>query len=132
MTLGEFIAKRREELDLTRNALAVSSGISHTEIKRIETGDRKQPSLKVLESLSSALSVPKEDLMKLAGYIPADDVSAVERAFPGLKTEKQRQTVETIVDGLARNSYLADEDLDELCKQLDRIVAYAKSKNNPT
>lgn len=130
MTLGEFIVKRRKELDMTRHALAVAAGISHTEVNRIEIGDRKQPSLKVINALASALSVPAEELMKLAGYMPADDVSAVERAFPGLKTEKQRQTVETIVEGLSRNSELADEDLDELCKQLDRIIVYAKSKRD--
>ena len=131
MTLGEYIKTRREELSMTKHALSVASGISHTEINRIETGDRKQPSLKVLDQLSSALSVPKENLMKMAGYIPDDGVSPIERDFPGLKTEKQRQTVETIVDGLSRNSDLSDEDLDDLCDQLNKIIAYAKTKANP-
>ena len=131
MMLGELIKKRRNELGMSRNALAVAAGISHTEINRIETGDRKQPSVIVLNSLASALSISQEDLMKAAGYMPSDNISAVERAFPGLKTEKQRQTVETIVDGLSRNSDLADEDLDNLCKQLDMIISYAKQKSNP-
>ena len=130
MTLGEFITLRRNELGMSRNALAVASGVSHTEVNRIETGDRKQPSVKNIKSLASVLLVPAEDLMKYAGYIPSDDISPVERAFPGLKTEKQRQTVETIVEGLSRNSELADEDLDELCKQLDRIIVYAKNKKD--
>lgn len=131
MTLGKFIENKRKEKDMTRNALAVASGISHTEIKRIETGDRKQPSAKVLSALAIALSVPQEDLMKIAGYVPDDNVSAVEKAFPGLKTEKQRQTVETIVDGLSRNADLTDDDLDDLCEQLNKIIAYAKTKTNP-
>ena len=131
MTLGKFIENKRKEKDMTRNALAVASGISHTEIKRIETGDRKQPSAKVLSALAVALSIPQEDLMKIAGYVPDDNVSAVEKAFPGLKTEKQRQTVETIVDGLSRNADLTDDDLDDLCEQLNKIIAYAKTKTNP-
>ena len=131
MTLGEFIESKRKEKDMSRNALAVASGISHTEIKRIETGDRKQPSAKVLSALAVALSIPQEDLMKIAGYVPDDNVSAVEKAFPGLKTEKQRQTVETIVDGLSRNADLTDDDLDDLCEQLNKIIAYAKTKTNP-
>lgn len=129
MTLGEYIKNRRNELGMSRNALAVAAGISHTEVNRIETGDRKQPSAKVLTAISTALAVPQEEMMQMAGYMPSDELSAIERAFPALKTEKQRQTVEAIVDGLSRNE-LADEDLDQLKTQLDMIIAYAKKKGD--
>ena len=130
MTLGEFIKNRRTELGMSRNSLATKAGISHTEVQRIETNERKMPSLKVLCSLASALNVPQEDLLKVAGYAPDDDMSAVERAFPGLKTKKQQETVEKIADGLSRNADLKDEDLDDLYKQVEMFIEYAKKEKD--
>ena len=37
MTLGEFIKNKRTELGMSRNLLATKTGISHTEVQRIET-----------------------------------------------------------------------------------------------
>lgn len=130
MTLGEFIKKRRADLGISRNLLATKAGISHTEVHRIETNERKQPSLKVLCALADALYVPQEELLKVAGYNPTDNVSFVERAFPGLKTSKQRETVEKIADGLSRNADLKDEDLDDLYRQLEVFIEVTKRKNN--
>lgn len=130
MTLGEFIQERRKAIDMTRNQLAISAGISHTEVNRIENGDRKQPSLKVLCAIADSLTIPQEDVMKAAGYAPSDDTPAVERAFPGLKSPKQRETVERIADGLSRNSDLKDEDLEDLYRQVEMFIDYAKRKKD--
>ena len=128
MTLGEFIKTRRTELGMTRNQLGIKAGISHTEVHRIETGERRQPSLKVLCALADALGVPQEDFLRVAGYAPSDDTTAIEKAFPTLKTEKQRETVGKIVDGLSRNSQLKDEDLDDLYRQVEMFLDYARKK----
>lgn len=130
MTVGEFIKKRRADLGISRNQLATKANISHTEVHRIETNERKQPSLKVLCALADALCVPQEELLKVAGYNPTDNVSSVERAFPGLTTPKQRETVEKIADALSRNADLKDEDLDDLYRQLEVFIEVAKRKNN--
>lgn len=113
---------------MSRNQLGIKAQISHTEVHRIETGERRQPSLKVLCALADALGTPQEEFLKIAGYAPSDDVSAIERAFPGLKTEKQRETVGKIVDGLSRNSQLKDEDLDDLYRQVEMFLTYASKK----
>jgi transcriptional regulator with XRE-family HTH domain len=130
MTLGEYIKNKRTELGMSRNLLASKAGISHTEVQRIETNERKMPSLKVLCSLADALNIPQEDMLKVAGYAPADDIPAVERAFPGLKTRKQQETVEKIADGLSRNADLKDEDLDDLFKQVEMFIEYAKREKD--
>lgn len=128
MTLGEFIRTRRDELGMSRNQLAIKANISHTEVHRIETGERRQPSLKVLCALADALQTPQEDFLRIAGYSPAEDASAIEKAFPGLKTDKQRETARKIVDGLSRNSQLKDEDLDDLYRQVEMFLDYASKK----
>ncbi len=131
MTLGDFIQARRTELGMTRNALATKAHLSHTEIFRIETNERKQPSLKVLCQLAEALLIPQEELLKVAGYAPSDDTPAIEYAFPGLRTEKQRETVGKIADGLSRNADLKDEDLDDLYRQVEIFIEFTKRKQNP-
>ena len=130
MTLGEYVKQIRKEKGFSRNELAGKSGLSHTEIQRIETGERKQPSLKNLCALATALGVPQEEFLKVAGYAPSDDTSPVERAFPGLQTSKQRETVEKIADGLSRNADLKDEDLDDLYRQVEMFIDYAKRKKD--
>lgn len=60
----------------------------------------------------------------------SDDMTAVERAFPGLKTKKQQETVEKIADGLSRNTDLKDEDLDGLYKQVEMFIEYAKREKD--
>lgn len=115
---------------MSRNALATKANISHTEIYRIETNERKQPSLKVLCQLAEALSLPQEELLKVAGYAPSDDTPVVERVFPGLRTAKQKETVERIADGLSRNADLKDEDLDDLYRQVEVFIEVTKRKQD--
>lgn len=130
MNLGEFIKKRRVDINMSRNQLATKAGVSHTEIYRIEMGERKQPSLKVLCTIADALNMPQEELLRVAGYSPSDDTSAIERVFPGLKTPKQRETIEKIADGLSRNADLKEEDLDDLYRQLEVFIEFAKRKQD--
>lgn len=132
MTLGEFIKGRRTQLGLSRNFLANEAGISHTEIMRIETNERKQPSLKVLCSIADALNISQEEMLQVAGYAPSDNLSPIERAFPGLKTSKQKETARLIIEGIERNATLKDEDLDDLYKQVTMFLDYAeKNRNTP-
>lgn len=70
--LGSYVKKIRLEKGLSIRKVAESADISHTEVKRIEDGVRKQPSPQVLRSLATALNTPYEDLMEAAGYIDED------------------------------------------------------------
>ena len=106
--------------------------LSHTEVHRIEIGERQSPSVPVLNALAEALGVSKEEMLQVAGYIDEDNESVplIERVFPDLKTEKQRDTVRKIVDGLARNSDLEEKDYDDLVDQMEMFLTYAKKKKN--
>lgn len=124
--IGSFIREKREEFGLSRNALATAAGISHTELRRIETGERKEPSGSILKALATALNIPEYKMLEVAGLLPS-----YAQKFPELKTAKQKDTISEIARGLARNSdSLNDEDLDGLLKQVDMFIAYAKNKKN--
>ena len=129
-SLGEMIRNRRLQLGLSRLKLAGLCGISHTEVARIENGERQLPSVKVLYALAESLQLSRDEVLSAAGYGPEGEENAVRRAFPALQTPKQVETVERVVDGLARNAQLNDEDLEDLCRQVEMFLAYAGNKKH--
>lgn len=130
-TLGIFVKERRAAKEWSKRALAEKAGISHSEVHRIETGERANPSVPVLNALAGALGVPKDEMLRIAGYkSDEENIPLIEKVFPDLKTEKQQATVQKIIDGLARNTDLQDSDYDNLVEQMEMFLAHAKKKRN--
>lgn len=107
--LGTFIKKKRTEKGMSIRRLAELSDISHTEVKRIEDGLRKQTSPQVLRSIASAIGVPYEELMAAAGYIDE----------PVVQTENS-----TISAGIKDTEDLNQEEID----QVNKYIAFLKSQ----
>jgi transcriptional regulator with XRE-family HTH domain len=129
--IGDFIKERRLAKEWSKRALAEKAGISHSEVHRIENGERLNPSVPVLYALAEALGIPKEEVLRQAGYKADDgDVPLIEKVFPDLKTEKQQQTAQKIVDGLSRNGDLKDSDYDNLVRQVEMFLEYAKKSRD--
>ena len=129
--LGDFIKDRRLAKEWSKRALAEKANISHSEVHRIENGERTNPSVPVLNSLADALGVPKDEILRVAGYRTDDgDIPLIERLFPDLKTVKQQETAQKIIDGLARNSELKDVEYDDLLKQVEMFLDYAKKNRD--
>ncbi|MHC1787281.1 MAG: helix-turn-helix domain-containing protein [Christensenellales bacterium] len=129
--IGDFIKERRLAKALSKRGLAEIAGISHSEVHRIENGERINPSVPVLNALAEALGVPKDDILRRAGYKADDgDIPLIEKVFPDLKTEKQQKTAQKIVDGLSRNSDLKDTEYDDLVRQVEMFLEYAKKKRD--
>ena len=112
--VGDFIKERRLAKGMSKRALAEKAGISHSEVHRIENGERQNPSVPMIIALADALGIP-----------------LIERVFPDLKTPKQQETAQKIVDGLSRNGDLKDSQYDELVRQVEMYLDYAK-KNPDT
>jgi len=130
-SLGEVVQDRRLSKGWSKRALAGKAGISHSEVHRIENGERENPSVPVLNALADALGIPKDDLLRVAGYKSDDgDIPMIERVFPDLKTEKQQQTAQKIIDGLSRSSDLDDSDYDRLVDQVEMFFDYVKKKSS--
>ena len=69
MKFGEFFKNIRKEKGLSQRQLAELSHISNTEISRIESGERRNPSPNTLKSLAPHLGISYGELMIKAGYI---------------------------------------------------------------
>ena len=67
MTFGEYVKKLRCEMHLTQRDLSVKSGVSNAEISRLESGDRKKPSPKIIKAIAPFLGISYEELMVQAG-----------------------------------------------------------------
>jgi transcriptional regulator with XRE-family HTH domain len=130
--IGDFIRERRKEKDLTLRGLAELAGISHTEIYRIESGERKMPSVQVLLQLAKALGVTNSEMLRMAG-VPASyaDTGPMADSFSELKTENQQEAAHKIIDGIARSGDLPKEDYDKLVEQMEMFLEYVKNKRNP-
>lgn len=65
--VGDLIAARRTELDLSGYELARRTGIQSSTILRIERGET-QPSAEKLDILAGALDIDPSELLAAAGY----------------------------------------------------------------
>lgn len=130
--IGDFIKERRLSKEWSKRTLAEKAGVSHSEVHRIENGERENPSIKMLLAISEALSVPKEEMLRIAGYADSEgDIPLIEKVFPDLKTEKQQKAAQLVIDGLARGSREnKDFDFDAFVDHMDMFLDHAKKKKN--
>ena len=65
--IGEVIAEAREKKGLSQRQLAKLANINNSELSKIESGIRKEPSPKILRKISNVLDVNYSDLMYMIG-----------------------------------------------------------------
>lgn len=75
-TLGTFIYKERSKRNLSTRQLSQLTGVSHTEIFRIEKGDRMNPSPIILRDIALSLEISYAEIISRAGYPNPEDIEA--------------------------------------------------------
>lgn len=95
--LGKYIAEHRASKNLSIRKLANIANISHTEVYRLENGERKNPSPLILKSIALALGLNYEDILKAAGYIDAMITPNSSLRFPGIE-ELNDMEIEEVKD----------------------------------
>lgn len=110
MHIGEFVRAERRKKGLSQRKLALLSGVSNSEISRIEAGQRKKPSPGVLRALAGPLGVSYEALLMHADYLAsseADGVTPSARdlpvAFPDWVYALPPELMEFVKDEAGRN-----------------------------
>jgi len=68
LNLGEYIKSLRKSNGFTQIELAQMSGVSNSELSRIESGQRQNPSPLILRAIAPHLGITMEELMSAAGY----------------------------------------------------------------
>jgi len=97
--VGELIKKGREEKNLSMRQLAELAKVSHSDISRIESGEREVPNPKILRKISQHIGINYNDLMYAAGLgFQVTDLN------PFLKSYYKNLKGEEIVEALANTS----------------------------
>lgn len=92
--LGIILKARRKEKGLTLKQLVSLSGVSMTEISRVELGERS-PKGHILRKLAKPLGFSEIELCKLAGFIPRD---AADDRLDRFKKSVKKEIIETLVN----------------------------------
>jgi transcriptional regulator with XRE-family HTH domain len=74
--IGEYIKALRTNKNYTQRELGRLSGVSHSEIARIEKGEKIKPTAKILTKLAPVLGVSPEKLMAVAGWVRRHEIIA--------------------------------------------------------
>ena len=99
--LAIFIKEHREKLNISMRKLSELSNVSTTEIRRLENGQRKNPSPPLLKSIANALHVRYEDILIAAGYLDTKPESpGIAAIIPNLQylTDDELEQVQTTLD----------------------------------
>ena len=67
--VGKYIYDARQKQEISIRYLAKLTGISHSEINKIEKGERENPSPLHLKTIADVLGINQIELFKIAGYI---------------------------------------------------------------
>ncbi|MDT8367314.1 MAG: helix-turn-helix transcriptional regulator [bacterium] len=103
--LGDFIKDLRSKRSLGLRETAARIGKSATYLSKIESGIELSPTEEVIRQLATVLDGNFDEMMRLAGRLPADITEAI-RSDPGMPAFLRR----------ARNESFTSE---ELMKVLD-------------
>ncbi len=131
MTIGEYIKILRKEKGLSQRSLGELANVSNTEISRIESGERINPSPEILKALAPYLGVDYLDLMRKANYL--EEVIDHENYTETIFRDDEGNLADIVRK--AKNIIEKDQELftimtratDELSKEdLDKIKEYAE------
>ena len=70
--IGNYLLKIRQDQEISIRQLAKLTGISHSEINKIENGDRENPSPLHIKAIAKVFGISQIECLKIAGYIDED------------------------------------------------------------
>lgn len=88
--IGDYLQKVRQEQQISIRRLASLTDISHSEINKIENGERTNPSPLNLKAIAKVLGINQIECFKIAGYIDPDEQS-LDNYFSDFSNEETEQ-----------------------------------------
>ena len=117
-TVGQLITEGREKSGLSKNQLGELAKVSHTEIARIESGEREIPNPKTLRKISKFIGVNYNDLMYASGLgakVSPLNPYLIEH-YTKLKGEDLKMALDSI-EGNIKNNEIVINSLKESVKE---------------
>ena len=125
---------KRDEKGYTINQLSLYSGISAAQLSRIENGKRGIPKAENIQKLAEALSIPYDEIMRVAGYYKPNNTKQ-EEDLPELSDKEERdiaKDLEKMINNLSNDDAYSQFDgraIDEMDKE-DRELLIASLENS--
>lgn len=135
---GRYLKEKRLKKGYTINQLALYSGMSSAQLSRIENGKRGVPKAENIQKIASALSVPHEEMMEVAGYLEAKQENGEDNwnsVLPELTAKDERDItadLEKMINNLdSKGGYAAFDghSMDEM-EDEDREILKASLENS--
>ncbi|HLS08795.1 helix-turn-helix transcriptional regulator [Lentibacillus sp.] len=132
---GKYLKEKRDEKGFTINQLSLYSGISAAQLSRIENGKRGVPKVENIQKLAESLSVPYDEIMRVAGYYKPSDTKQQEQELPELSEKDERdiaKDLEKMIKNLSNDDAYSQFDgraIDEMDKE-DRELLIASLENS--
>ena len=104
--IGEFISKARREKNMSMRELSRLSEVSHSEIARIESGERQYPKLKTLKAICRYLNIYYEEclyIMNMGGTYNINNPFIIEH-YQNLTGNSLKKSYEVIRGQLDLNN----------------------------
>ncbi|HEL2860287.1 TPA: helix-turn-helix domain-containing protein [Clostridioides difficile] len=136
---GDWIKKLRTERELTYKELASLSEVSSSYIYRIESGEKKTPSMAVACALSDALGQDRSDLYKILNvYPPSGNVDELEDLLKNSDfliygehaTKKQKDSLIKLIKQIIETEWKDETKLDGLFKIKEYIDTFINDLSN--
>ncbi|WP_251861078.1 helix-turn-helix domain-containing protein [Clostridium sp. Marseille-Q2269] len=70
--LADMLISAREDKGYSQRHLAHITGVSNSEISKLEKAQRLNPNLKILKKLGDALDIKYEEILEILGYIKSN------------------------------------------------------------
>lgn len=125
--VGELIQKGREENNLSMRQLADLAKVSHSDISRIESGEREVPNPKILRKISKYIGINYNDLMYASGL--GARVSPLNQYlieyYNNLKGDELRTAYKNLQSSVQTNNVV----IDSLKKQANNKSTSEEDKN---
>ena len=123
--IGEVIAEAREKKGLSQRQLAKLAKINNSELSKIESGIRKDPSPKILRKISNIIDVNYSDLMYMIGLgLEVTQLNYFVKSHYASLNLEQLDTAEINVLGSIENS----ESIVSTCKK--ELLIHTIEDNN--
>ena len=107
-TIGEVIAEAREKKGLSQTQLAKLANINNSELSKIESGIRKDPSPRILRKISNYIDVNYNDLMYMIGLgIEVSPLNPfIKNYYSNLKREELNNPEVNVLGSIENNEQL--------------------------
>lgn len=107
-TIGEVIAEAREKKGLSQRQLAKLANINNSELSKIESGIRKDPSPRILRKISNYIDVNYNDLMYMIGLgIEVSPLNPfIKNYYSNLKGEELNNAEVNVLGSIENNEQL--------------------------